>query len=221
MRDTLLAGKVAIVTGGGSGMGKCIANLFHAQGASVVVADLDRGTAEAVVEAWEASERGLALATDVADEISVATLIESVAARFGGIDLLINCAGVPQPGIPVEQLDTARWDHILNVNSRSIFLTTKYAVAHLRRRGGGAIVNVASIVGVRAKPGQSAYCASKAAAIALSQSLALELAPDRIRVNVINPGAAETPMLAGFLKPGSTRSKKGRRLSQATFRSAN
>lgn len=211
MREMLLAGKVAIVTGAASGMGKCIASLFHAHGASVVLADLDGRAAQAVVDAWESRERALALETDVADEVSVTAMVETVTARLGGIDILVNCAGVPQPGISVEQLDTAHWDRILNVNARSIFLTAKHAVPHMRQRGGGAMVNVASIVGVRAKPGQSAYCASKAAAIALSQSLALELAPDRIRVNVINPGAAETPMLAGFLKPGATSLEDGKK----------
>jgi 3-oxoacyl-[acyl-carrier protein] reductase len=198
MRNSLLQNKTAIVTGGGSGIGKAIATLFHQQGANVVVADLDL-TAATQTASDMAGGNGLALRTDVAEEASVMDLIAKTRDRFGSIDILVNCAGVPQTFIPVEALDESKWDMIMGVNAKSIFLTAKHAVPHMKKAGGGAIVNICSIVGVRPKPGQLAYCASKGAAIVISQSLALELAPYKIRVNAINPGAAETPMLGKFL----------------------
>jgi 3-oxoacyl-[acyl-carrier protein] reductase len=198
MRTQLLDGKRAIVTGAGSGIGRAIAALFHAQGAQVILADLDAGTATRAA-AELGGERCRAVQADVSSEASVRALIDDAVATFGGIDVLINCAGVPQRYTVIEELEEAHWDRILAVNAKSVFLTCKHAVPHMKRNGGGAIVNIGSIVGVRPKPGQNAYCASKAATIALSQSLALELAGAGIRVNVINPGAAETPMLAGFV----------------------
>lgn len=200
VRDRLLEGRRAIVTGAGSGIGRAIARLFHAHGAQVVFADLDRAAAHDAVAALTPS-RCHALACDVASEDSVRALVEGTAERLGGIDVLVNCAGVPQRYTVIEALDEAYWDRIVGVNAKSVFLTCKHVVPHMKRQGGGAIVNIGSIVGLRPKPGQNAYCASKAATIALSQSLALELAAVGIRVNVVNPGAAETPMLAGFVDP--------------------
>jgi 3-oxoacyl-[acyl-carrier protein] reductase len=199
MRTRQLDGKCAIVTGAGSGIGRAIASLFLEQGAKVVFADLDAESATAAAESRR--DCALAVQVDVADEASVGSMIDDAVLRFGGIDILINCAGVPERHTVIEELDEARWDRIIGVNAKSVFLVCKHAVPHLRRNGGGSIVNIGSIVGVRPKPGQHAYCASKAATIALSQSLALELAADQIRVNVVNPGAADTPMLAGFVDP--------------------
>ena len=199
MRTTLLQGQRAIVTGGASGIGRAIAGLFHAQGATVVVADLNGEAAARAAQ--ELGDKAVAVQVDVASEASIQALVEATIEQTGGIDILVNCAGVPQVYTVIEDLDEAHWDRILAVNSKSVFLACKHVVPHMKRSGGGSIVNVGSIVGVRPKPGQNAYCASKAATIALSQSLAVELAGAQIRVNVVNPGAAETPMLAGFLDP--------------------
>ncbi|MCD9033812.1 SDR family oxidoreductase [Luteimonas sp. Y-2-2-4F] len=210
MRNRLLEGKRAIVTGAGSGIGRAIAALFHAHGAQVVLADLDAASAQAAAQALDAA-RCHGRQADVASEASVRALVESTVARLGGIDVLVNCAGVPQRYTVIEALEEAHWERILGVNAKSVFLTCKHAVPHMKRQGGGTIVNIGSIVGVRPKPGQNAYCASKAAVIALSQSLALELACDGIRVNVVNPGAAETPMLAGFVDPARTPLEEAKR----------
>lgn len=199
MRNSLLDGKTAIVTGAASGMGRAIASLFHAQGARIVAADLNGAAAEAL--ARELGGNVLAVQADVSSEESVSALARQSVERFETVDILVNCAGVPQVVTPIEELDEQTWQRIMNVNAKSIFLTAKHLVPVMKASGGGAIVTIASVVGVRPKPLQNAYCASKAAAIALSQSLALELAPSGIRVNIINPGAAETPMLGQFLKP--------------------
>jgi len=202
VRDKLLDGKTAIVTGGASGIGKAIAALFCRQGAKIVVADLNGQGAADVAKEFGA-ERALGVQADVASEASVAAMVGQAVERFGQVDILLNCAGIPQLATPIEEMKEAQWDRILNINVKSVFLTTKHVVPHMKRSGGGAIVNIGSVVAVRPKPGLNAYCASKGAVVVLSESLALELAPYNIRVNVINPGAAETPMLSGFLKPGA------------------
>jgi 3-oxoacyl-[acyl-carrier protein] reductase len=201
MTTGLLSGRTAIVTGGASGIGRAIAGLFHAHGAAVAVADRDLAAAErASVELGEAA---FAVQVDVSVSADVAALARIVAERCGGIDILVNCAGIPQAACPVEEVDEELWQRVMDVNAKSVYLTARHVGPHMKRAGRGSIVTIASIVGVRPRPGQSAYCASKAAAIVLSQSLALELAPAGIRVNVINPGAAETPMLGQFLPPGA------------------
>lgn len=200
MRTNLLQGQRAIVTGGASGIGRAIAGLFHEQGATVVVADLN-GEAAAQAARELGADHSKAVQVDVANEASVKAMVDAAVKYMGGVDVLVNCAGVPQIYTVIEDLLEAHWDRIIGVNSKSVFLACKHVVPHMKAQGSGAIVNIGSIVGVRPKAGQNAYCASKAATIALSQSLAVELAPAQIRVNVINPGAAETPMLAGFVPP--------------------
>jgi 3-oxoacyl-[acyl-carrier protein] reductase len=200
MRTNLLQGQRAIVTGGASGIGRAIAGLFREQGATVVVADLN-GEAAAQAARELGADHSKAVQVDVANEASVKAMVDAAVKHMGGVDVLVNCAGVPQIYTVIEDLLEAHWDRIIGVNSKSVFLACKHVVPHMKAQGSGAIVNIGSIVGVRPKAGQNAYCASKAATIALSQSLAVELAPAQIRVNVINPGAAETPMLAGFVPP--------------------
>ncbi len=209
-RHQLLQGKTAIVTGAASGLGHAIAALFHDQGARVILADLNGEAAEAVAATLGGDAH--AVQADVASEASIRALVDATVSRFGAIDVLVNCAGVPQVYTAIEDLDERHWDRILGVNAKSIFLACKHVVPHMKQAGGGTIVNIGSIVGVRPKPGQNAYCASKAATIALSQSLALELASSHIRVNVINPGAAETPMLGGFLDPAKTTLEDAKKL---------
>lgn len=186
------------MTGAASGMGKAIAKLFAEQGANVVLADLNKEAALGVVQELPPG-KALAVQTDVASDESVAAMVAETVSAFGAIDVLVNCAGVPQAFTPIEELSLAQWDKIMSVNTKSIFLTTKHVVPHMKAAKRGSIVNIASIAGVRARPGLNAYCASKGAAIMLSKALALELAPDKIRVNVINPGPAETPMLGKFI----------------------
>lgn len=198
MNGQLLQGKTAVVTGAASGMGKAIAKLFADQGAQVVLADLNKAAAEQVARELPEGQ-GHAVQTDVSDDQSVAALIKETVAVFGSIEVLVNCAGVPQAFTPIEELSLEQWDKIMAVNTKSIYLTARHAVPHMKAGKKGSIINIASIAGIRARPGLNAYCASKGAAIMLSKALAIELAPAQIRVNVINPGPAETPMLGKFI----------------------
>jgi 3-oxoacyl-[acyl-carrier protein] reductase len=201
MTTGLLAGRAAIVTGAASGIGRAIAGLLHAEGAHVAIADRDLAAADAVAAVL--GDRAFAVRVDVSVSADVEALAQAVASRCGGIEILVNCAGVPQIAGPVEEVTEDLWQRVMDVNAKSVYLTARHVVPHMKRGGRGTIVTIASIVGVRPRPAQSAYCASKGAAIALSQSLALELAASGIRVNVVNPGAAETPMLGQFLPPGA------------------
>ncbi|SMD12732.1 glucose 1-dehydrogenase [Rhizobium sp. RU36D] len=194
LTPTLLQGRTALVSGGVSGIGLAIAQLFEASGAKVVVADISLLGGEAP----QSCPVGSGWHCDVSDEASVADLAKSVAKTGNGLDILVNCAGVPQSSTAIETMTVEAWDRIMNVNVRSLFLMTKHFLAPLKASGNGAIINICSTVGVRPKAGLAAYSASKAAAIATTQALALELAKDRVRVNGINPGATETPMLSGF-----------------------
>ncbi|TGV24927.1 SDR family oxidoreductase [Mesorhizobium sp. M00.F.Ca.ET.186.01.1.1] len=198
MSGQLLQGKTALVTGAASGMGKATAKLFAAEGANVVLADLNKEAAEQVARELP-DGRGHAVQVDVADDESVAALIQETVAVFGAPDVLVNCAGVPQAFTPIEELTLEQWDRIMAVNAKSLYLTARHAVPHMKAKARGSIINIASIAGIRARPGLNAYCASKGAAIMLSKALAIELAPYQIRVNVINPGPAETPMLGKFI----------------------
>lgn len=198
MNGQLLQGKTAIVTGAASGMGKAIAQLFANQGASVVLADLNLEAAQGAARELPQG-KGHAVQTDVSDDQSVASLIQETISVFGGIEVLVNCAGVPQAFTPIEELTLEQWDRIMAVNTKSIYLTTRHAVPHMKAGKRGSIINIASIAGIRARPGLNAYCASKGAAIMLTKALAIELAPYQIRVNAINPGPAETPMLGKFI----------------------
>jgi 3-oxoacyl-[acyl-carrier protein] reductase len=198
----LLEGKTAIVTGAASGMGKATAQLFAQHGANVVLADLNQDAAQQVAAEFDAKQVRV-IRTDVADNDSVKAMVKGTLDAFGQVDVLVNCAGVPQAFTPIEEMSLEQWDKIMSVNVKSIFLTVKHVVPFMKKRNTGSIVNIASIAGVRARPGLNAYCASKGAVIQLTRALALELAPYQIRVNVINPGPAETPMLGRFLSGDS------------------
>ncbi|MFP3388794.1 SDR family oxidoreductase [Brevibacillus sp. SIMBA_040] len=210
MNGQLLQGKTAIVTGAASGMGKAIAKLFADQGAQVVLADLNKAAAQQVAQELPEG-KGHAVQTDVADDQSVAAVVQETITVFGSIDVLVNCAGVPQAFTPIEELSLEQWDKIMSVNTKSIYLTTRHVVPHMKAASKGSIINIASIAGIRARPGLNAYCASKGAAIMLSKALAIELAPNQIRVNVINPGPAETPMLGKFISGDEAQVEAGKK----------
>jgi 3-oxoacyl-[acyl-carrier protein] reductase len=198
-----LLNKVSLITGAGSGMGRASALLFSAEGAKVSVADIDKKSGEQTADLIkQKGGEAIFIQADVAKAADVERMITTTVKTYGRLDILFNNAGLPMSFTPIEEVEEELWDRIMNVNVKSIFLSAKYAVPHMKKQGGGAIVNTASIIGIRARPKMSAYTASKGAAIMLTKQLAIELAPFRIRVNCVNPVATETPMLAQFIGKG-------------------
>ncbi|AWK88954.1 glucose 1-dehydrogenase [Azospirillum thermophilum] len=192
-----LAGKVAVVTGGGSGFGAGIAKRFAAEGARVVVADINEAAAAAV--AGEIGETARAVRADVSVSGDVKAMVEAATGAFGRLDILVNNAGYTHRNGPMTEVDEDTFDRIYAVNVKSIYLGAIHAVPVLRAQGGGVILNIASTAGVRPRPGLTWYNGSKGAAITLTRSMAVELAPDRIRVCALNPVAGETGMLHLFM----------------------
>lgn len=188
-------GKIALVTGAGAGMGRAIAHRLASEGAALVVVDRDRGAATDTAESISASgARALPIAADVVSPDQVAAAFDTVAAEFGGLDVLVNNAGVVRYGT-VPEFSIADWDLVMDTNVKGPFLTTKHAVPLMRARGGGAIVNTASVQAFASQETVAAYSASKGAIVSMTRTLALDHARDGIRVNCICPGSVETPML--------------------------
>jgi NAD(P)-dependent dehydrogenase (short-subunit alcohol dehydrogenase family) len=189
-----LAGRVAIVTGAAQGIGLGIARVLAREEAAVVLADVnDELGAAAAAEIAAGGGAASYVHADVAEEDDVRQLV-AAAARWGRLDIVVNNAGVVAVQT-VEESSVADWDRVMAVNVRSIFLTTRYALPHLRQAGGGSIVNVASVSGFVGQQGTPAYCASKGAAVMLTKALALDYAAEGIRVNCVCPGITDTPML--------------------------
>jgi 3-oxoacyl-[acyl-carrier protein] reductase len=195
-----LDGKIAIVTGAASGFGEGIARRFAAEGAAVVVADISDNAGQAVAEDLKAGgAEARFVRADVAKSGDVAAMIAAAEEAFGGVDILVNNAGVPQRAMPMLDVPEETFDRIYAVNVKSIYLSALYGVPAFRRRGGGVIVNTASTAGIRPRPGLVWYNGSKGAVITLTKAMAVELAPEKIRVNALCPVAGDTPMLAEFL----------------------
>lgn len=191
-----LAGKVAVITGGGSGIGKASSLLFSQEGAKVVIAQRTVSTGEEMVATLKSKGReSLFVRTDVTKASDAENLIRATINKFGKIDILFNNAGLTQRRVSFEETDDLEWDQLFLGNVKSIFLVSKYAVPEMKRAGGGAIINTASIAAVRPRPLNAVYCASKGAAVVLTKSMALDLAPYKIRVNCVNPVATDTPSL--------------------------
>lgn len=189
------AGKVAVVTGGSRGIGKAAARRLAAGGAAVVLCGRD---ADAVAEAvGELRDEGLevsGLAADVAVGADVRRLIGLAVERHGGLDVLVNSAGVQRYGTVVET-DEATWDAVMAINLKGIYLASRVAIPEMRRRGGGAIVNVSSVQGLATQKGVAAYSTSKAAINGLTRAMAVDHAAEGIRVVAVCPASVETPML--------------------------
>jgi NAD(P)-dependent dehydrogenase (short-subunit alcohol dehydrogenase family) len=185
-----LKGKRIIITGAATGIGKEAVKQFVAEGAKVVIGDINEKDAAATAKEFGAAVHFIRC--DVTSEDSVKALIDDGAKWLGGLDVLCNNAGLQHSG-KVTDFDAKRWDALMAVNVRAHFFGSKYAVAHMRKAGGGSIINTASLAGQRGGPGMTAYSASKGAVIAFTTALAMELAPDKIRVNVICPGWVDTP----------------------------
>jgi 3-oxoacyl-[acyl-carrier protein] reductase len=190
-----LRGKAAIVTGGASGFGRGIVEAFAAEGARVMVADLnEEGAADAARQAGGA-HHGM----DVARGEDWAALVAATRAAFGKVDILVNNAGVTHLPMPMEAVPEAEFDRVLAVNAKSVYWSAVHVVPRMKAAGGGAILNVASTAGVSPRPRLNWYNASKGWMITATKAMAVELAPDGVRVNCLNPVAGETPLLASFM----------------------
>ena len=195
-----LRDKVAIVTGGGSGFGEGIAKRFAEEGASVVVNDINAAAAARVAQEIVAGGgHARFLAGDVSSDADVAALVRFALDAFGDLDVVVNNAGATHRNQPMLDVAEDEFDRIYRVNVKSLFLTARHAVPHFRAKRSGVFITIASTAGVRPRPGLTWYNGSKGAAIVTSRSMAAELAPHNIRVNVINPVAGETGMLADFM----------------------
>lgn len=199
-----LAAKVAVVTGAGSGFGEAIARLYAEEGARVVLADINDAAGEQVADGIRAAGGdAIYVHADVSDADSVQSLIDHAVEHYGELDIIVNNAGITHRNGPMLEVDEAMFDKIYAVNVKSLFHTAKAAVPLFRKRGGGCFVNVASTAGVRPRPGLTWYNGSKGAAIITGKSMAVELAPDNIRVNTINPVMGETGLIDEFLGDNS------------------
>ena len=197
-----LKGKVAIVTGAASGIGRASAIAFARQGARVAVVDCNQeGATETVNSIRSEGHDAYLSCIDVTREAEIARMVQETAERWARVDILFNNAGVLLVK-PIEQMSEAEWDRVMAVNVKSAFLATKHVVPHMRRRGWGAILNTGSIASFTGQLGTPAYSASKGAIALLTKSLALDLGRDGIRVNCLCPGITDTAMLREHLGHG-------------------
>ncbi|MEE9264629.1 MAG: SDR family oxidoreductase [Vicinamibacteria bacterium] len=191
----ILEGKRALITGGASGIGKATALLFAKEGAAVSVADRDPAGGQETVREIEGQEgQALFVATDVTRTDDCKRAVQQAVARFGGLDVLVNNAGIIIRRSVVE-LDEADWDRVMDVNAKSVFLMSKFAIPAMRSAGGGTIINMSSGWGLVGGAKAAAYCASKGAVVLLTKAMAVDCGPDGIRVNCLCPGDTDTPLL--------------------------
>jgi len=192
-----LKDKVALVTGAGSGMGLSIAETYAREGAKVGVLDVNESAAKEV--ARTIGKNAIAVRCDVAKRADIEAALSATERAFGNINVLVNNAGISHVNKPMLDIDEAEFDRVFAVNVKGVFLFTQAAVPYFRRSGGGAVINIGSTAGLRPRPGLSAYNATKGAVHNLTKTLAVELAPDKIRVTAIAPVATDTPLLPTFL----------------------
>ncbi len=192
--------KIAVVTGAASGFGAAIAKCFAAEGASVVVADVDEaGGKEVATAICDSDGAAIFVRADVSQADQVKAMIDAAVDQYGGLDILVNNAGFTHRMMPLWDLPEEDYDRVFAVNTKGVYLGAKYGVPALRKRGGGVIVNTASIGAVAPRPGVTAYNATKGAVVTMTRGLAMEVAPYRIRVNAVNPVASDTSFFKGLL----------------------
>jgi 3-oxoacyl-[acyl-carrier protein] reductase len=194
-----LEGKTALVTGAGSGIGKCIAETYAREGARVTVADINHDAAKSAARA--VGNNAIAVRCDVTQKAEIAAAVEETLSVFGALDILVNNAGTSHVSKPLLEIDDEEYDHTFAVNVKGVFQFCQAVVPVFRKQGGGVIINIGSTAGFRPRPGLTAYSATKGAVHTMTQSLAGELAADHIRVCAIAPVATETPLLPNFLGP--------------------
>lgn len=207
------AGKVAFVTGAGSGIGRATAIAFAKAGASVTAVDIsEKGLGETAKLIEASGGQVLTIACDVTSSQGIKSALEKTVAQFGRLDCAFNNAGIEQPVSPLKDIEEEVWDRVLAVNLKSVYLCMKYQIEIMLKNGGGAIVNTSSGAGVLAIQGQSAYCASKFGVTAISKCAALEHASQGIRVNALCPGIIDTDMISRFT--GDTEQGRARVIAQ-------
>jgi 3-oxoacyl-[acyl-carrier protein] reductase len=192
-----LDGKTALITGAGSGIGKAIAETYAREGARVALADVNLDAAKAAARAI--GNNAIAVHCDVTKKSDIAAAVAETLSAFGALDILVNNAGATHTNKPMLEIDEDEYDRIFAINVKGLFQFCQAVVPHFRKAGGGTIVNIGSTAGLRPRPGLSAYNATKGAVHTLTKSLAVELAPDHIRVCAIAPVATDTPLLPSFL----------------------
>jgi NAD(P)-dependent dehydrogenase (short-subunit alcohol dehydrogenase family) len=195
INDLDFTGKNIYISGAANGIGRATALAFARAGASLTLVDQDAdGNAETARQVAAAGAQVLDLPGDVSDEAHVQQALTRTVEEFGSLDIAFNNAGVEQDMGPLDELDPAQWDRIIDVNVRSLFLAMRHQVPLMKATGGGAIVNTSSGAGVKAFPGQAAYVAAKHAVVGLTRAAALDFAGQGIRINAVAPGIIDTPM---------------------------
>ena len=210
-----LKDRVAIITGAASGIGLAAARRFVAEGARVVVADVQDAGHE-VGEMTKQGGEALFVQVDVSSEAQVASLVQRTVAAYGRLDVLVNCAGV-ELAKKITDTSEAEWDRLMSVNLKGVFLCSKAAIPVMWRNGGGVIVNVASELGVVGGSEIAAYCASKGGVVQLTKAMAVDHAADGIRVNCVCPGPVSTPLLEAIIRASSDPEAERRHIADKTL----